>query len=139
MPRLRTAYEVAKEKGHDYIHPLGRISIIGGLVEEFPPGSYMYVSTVCPTARERGGYMGSVGWFITDGMPPEVGVKIPWLCSCVRAEPIEATVSNTLIIPSEGPAMVGGKRSPLWRETFVTVPMNAENIQLQAGIIRGTT
>jgi hypothetical protein len=108
-------------RGMDYRHPLDAIKVVGALVEAWPAGNYIYLSTKCPTAAEEGSYSASLAWYIIENEPPETGQELDWLCSCVRAERVSAVVCNSLIIRQDQPAVVGRDRSPLWPETFETV------------------
>ena len=123
MPEFKTVYDDCKRRGVDFEHPLGKISVIGSLVEEFPPGSYAYLSTHCPTINSGPSYQSSLGWFVMDGHPPKAGNVVPWLCDCFRAERLFANVISTIIIREDAPAILDGNRSPLWPVTFETIDL----------------
>lgn len=123
MGGYRTTAEYCRQQGITYSHPLGEIAVYGAAVETFPPGGYIYTATECPSSNGRSS---SLGWHETEGKPPQVGSTIEWVCSCKRAESVIATVCNSLIITEDAPAVVGGKRSPLWPATFETVAALSE-------------
>lgn len=118
---FETNLQLRNRTGSNYRHPLDAISIVGGLVEAWPDGSYVYLKTECPTAAEEGGYSMSLRWYISEAEPLPPGTEFDWLCTCVRAEKVAAIVMNSLLIRDEGPAVITGSRSLLWPESFKTI------------------
>lgn len=121
MLEFRTVYDTYKSRGAECHHPLGRLTVVGSLVEVFPPGSYATLTIRCPTINAGpGAHIGSA-WYIMEGRPPKTGSTVPWLCGCVRAEQVQAEVGRTLIVRENEPAILDGNRGLIWPESFETI------------------
>ena len=130
MMEFKTIYEDCKRRGIDYKHPLGKLAVVGTLVESWLPGPYMKVRTVCPSMKQGPGYQVASGWYMLEGRPPLIAAQVPWFCSCVRAEPLQAEVTCTLLIRDNAPAILDGQRGLIWPDKFQTVDLATLNESL---------